>query len=274
MMAMESVTESSDAGHVDEDDRASRNLRREHEDEGMTMIRIQPAKGHEVVAEHIIERIRSGEWAPGQKLPNLVELAASYGIGRTTIREAISALKATGWLQVRHGSGTYISEVLPEPDRGGTVTLFRDAESLREILEVRKVLETGSAMLAAEKRTEADLTHMRQILKRMEDSLIGHDTELGEQADVEFHLAIAQASQNKLMAQLMDSLAQQLNATIRETRLIWFYQEEQTAAALLEEHRRIYQRIAERDALGARDAIFEHLTKVEQKLKQATAREG
>ncbi len=64
----------------------------------MRQMKIETPKGHELVAEDILRRIREGEWQPGLRLPSVVELAEAYGVGRSTIREAASALKAMGWL--------------------------------------------------------------------------------------------------------------------------------------------------------------------------------
>lgn len=237
--------------------------------------RVQPQKSHELLAEQMIEQIRSGAWSPGQKLPSVVDLSAAYGVGRSTMREAISALKATGWLFVRHGGGTFVSETLPNVATSTEESLFQHADSLKELLEVRKVLESGAAMLAATNHTEEDLKILSNILDRMEASLAEQSSVNGEQADVDFHLAIAAASHNSLLAQLMESLSQRLRETIRDTRTIWFSQEAATAARLYEEHRRIYEAIQSRLPEQAREAIVDHLTKVEamlQRLKSGASR--
>ena len=235
----------------------------------MRPMKIEARKGHEIVASHILEQIGNGELQPGQKLPSVVDLAAAYGVGRSTIREAISALKAMGWLDVRHGGGTFVCAELPGRASSGASDLFRDAESVLELLEVRKALETEAAALAAERRTEADLERMQGILLRMEQVLVDEDTSEGEQADVQFHTAIATASGNSLLLQLMDSLSLRLSESIRRTRELWFYEEKATAERLLEEHRSIYKAIEGRDKTAAAALIAAHLAKVENVLKAA-----
>lgn len=235
----------------------------------MPTLKIETRKSHEIVARHMLDRIESGEWEPGRKLPSVVDLAAAYGVGRSTIREAVSALKAMGWLDVRHGGGTYVSKTLPQP--AGAPEWLQGAESIREILEVRKVLERGTAALAAQRRGEAHLEALRQVLRRMELGLAADDSAESERADVDFHASIAAASGNSLLVSLMESLNQRMNETIRKTRELWFYEEKASAERLLNEHRSIYQAIADGDPLQAETLIGAHLAKVENVLNRALA---
>ncbi|RIX53983.1 FadR family transcriptional regulator [Paenibacillus nanensis] len=236
----------------------------------MRNMKIETEKGHEIVGRLILENITRGEWEPGAKLPSVVELSARFGVGRSTIREALSALKATGWLDIRHGGGTFVKKVLPSETAQGGASPFQEADSILELLEVRKILETGTSALAAERRTEEDLAKLSAILDRMNISLQSNDTAGGEQADVEFHAAIAEASRNSLLTQLMGSLAQRLGETIGKTRELWFYQQKSTSERLLDEHRSIYNAIAEGDAALASQLIRDHLNKVESTLRHLT----
>jgi GntR family transcriptional repressor for pyruvate dehydrogenase complex len=237
----------------------------------MRQLKIEPPKGHELVAEDILRRIREGEWPPGRRLPSVVELAEAYGVGRSTIREAASALKAMGWLDVRHGGGTFVRLELPNERRDGADKLFQGADSLIELLEVRKTLEIGAVSLAAERRSEEHLAKLRDLLADMEESLDRHDTSEGERADAEFHMTIAYASGNSLLIQLMESISGRFAGSIRQTRELWFYREQATAARLLAEHRLIYEAIENRDKSRSAALISEHLSKVEQVLRDALA---
>lgn len=239
----------------------------------MRDMKIETEKGHEIVSRLLIGRIVGGEWEPGARLPSVVELTGQFGVGRSTIREALSALKATGWLDIRHGGGTFVKKILPPVNEGaqGVSSLFQEAASILEILEVRKILEDGTSALAAERRTEEDLLKLQAILDRMEFALRQNDTIQGEKADVDFHAAIAAASRNSLLIQLMDSLTQRLSDTIGKTRELWFYQEKSTAERLLEEHRSIYSAIQQKNKELAAKLIGEHLAKVESVLKGAVS---
>lgn len=232
----------------------------------MRNMKIETEKGHEIVSRLILERISSGEWEPGAKLPSVVELSQQFGVGRSTLREALSALKATGWLDIRHGGGTFVKKVLPSDNVHGS-SLFQEASSILEILEVRKLLEAGTSSYAAERRTDEDLAKLQAILDKMEHALLQGDTVEGERADVEFHTAIAAASRNSLLIQLMESLTQRLSETIGKTRELWFYQEKSTAERLLDEHRSIFEAIRAGNTELANRLIGEHLTKVETVLR-------
>jgi GntR family transcriptional repressor for pyruvate dehydrogenase complex len=233
----------------------------------MRHMKIEPQKGHELVADHILHQIQEGEWQPGQRLPSVVELAEAYGVGRSTIREAVSALKAMGWLDVRQGGGTFVKAVLPNETKSGADQLFQGAASLIELLEVRKALEIGAASLAAERRTSDDLSRLRQLLSVMEHSLDRNETSEGERADAEFHMAIAAASGNSLLIQIMESISDRFTGSIRQTRELWFYREKATAARLLHEHRIIYEAIENQDKQRATKMISDHLSKVEHVLR-------
>ena len=240
----------------------------------MRQMKIETPKGHELVAENILRRIREGEWLPGQRLPSVVELAEAYGVGRSTIREAASALKAMGWLDVRHGGGTFVKEELPHEAKNGAERLFQGADSLIELLEVRRTLEIGAASLAAERRKPEDVAKLRKLIETMESCLERNDTSEGERADAEFHMAIAAASGNSLFVQLMESLSDRFAGTIRQTRELWFYREKATASRLLDEHRTIFEAIEQGDKQRATELVSEHLSKVEQVLREALAPSG
>lgn len=234
----------------------------------MRKMKIETEKGHEIVSRILLERIKGEELLPGDKLPSVVDLSQSFGVGRSTIREALSALKAMGWLDIRHGGGTFVSKTLPAAEQHGAGSLFREAESLREILEVRKVLEAGTAELAASRRTEEDLVKLEAILDRMERAALHNDTAESERADVDFHTAIGAASHNSLLNELMSSLTQRLTETIGRTRELWFYREQSTSIRLLDEHRAIYDAIAASDAELSVQRLQEHLSKVDAVLKR------
>ena len=230
---------------------------------------VQPQKGSEMVLEQIRERIISGDLPPGSKLSSVVDLAANFGVGRSTVREALSALKAMGWIQIRQGGGTYVSTELPnEADdmnsNSGFNSLFQHAESIKEILEVRKVLETGCASLAAENCSEEDIAALESILLQMEKNLAVDEE--GEKADVLFHLQIAKATQNALLINMMQSLSERMQETMKESRKLWFYGEHASARRLLQEHTEIVAAIKARDESSAGDRMLQHISKVEKVL--------
>ncbi|MFS0722823.1 FadR/GntR family transcriptional regulator [Paenibacillus sp. 1P07SE] len=232
----------------------------------------RPLKNSEWVMQDLLRQLNERELAPGDRLPSVVDLAARYGVGRSTIREALSAIKAMGRLDIRQGGGTFVIESPtppPHPAQLQPEAWLDRSRSLRHILEVRQVLETGAALLAASHRTEADLEQLRQTLAEMEAEL--DDERAGEQADIRFHLQIAAATCNPVIADLMASLSGRLHESMKDTRALWFYSERSSSERLLREHRAIYEAIAAGDGPEAARLMGQHIAKVEQVLDERGA---
>ncbi|MCD9020810.1 FadR/GntR family transcriptional regulator [Cohnella silvisoli] len=228
----------------------------------MVFQQISPQKGSEIVMQQIKQQIESGEFAPSSKLPTVVDLAASFNVGRSTIREALSGLKAMGWVTIRHGGGTFVSSQLPREsnaEAGGG--FFYQTQMLQEVLEVRKFIEVGCASLAAQRRTDEDMKELSDILVQMENTLDQDDE--NELADIRFHLCIAKASHNSLLIAMMESLTERLQVSMKESRRLWFFADRTSAEGLLEEHRMIYEAIAAMDEKLAADRVMQHIAKVD-----------
>ncbi|MFD1953547.1 FadR/GntR family transcriptional regulator [Paenibacillus thailandensis] len=232
----------------------------------------RPLKSYEWVMRDIKTKMEDGEYEQGARLPSVEKLAVQYGVGRSTIREALGALKALGMLDIRQGGGTFVRSVRPEAESGTGSPLHPGmlqpdvwadrALPLRHLLEVRRVLETGCAALAATNRSESDLALLKERLDEMERTL-GNE-EASEQADVGFHRSIAAATHNPVLSELMDSLSNKLHVHMRDMRALWFYAERSTAERLLREHAAIYEAIAAGDAKAAAGKMERHIAKVEQ----------
>ncbi|WP_248925242.1 FadR/GntR family transcriptional regulator [Paenibacillus hamazuiensis] len=231
----------------------------------MNFNRIKPKKGSEIVLEQIRTSIENGSLKPGDKLASVVELAGSFGVGRSTVREALSALKAMGWLDIQQGGGTYVSKELPRDKPASTGGLYQ-TEPFREVLEVRKFIEAGCASLAAKRRTESDLAGLENTLRTMADTL--DDEAAGEQADIAFHLQIARAAHNSLLLQTMESLHQRLQDSMKESRRLWFYGERASAERLLAEHTAIYEAIRDGNEALAAERMAQHIDKVDAVLQK------
>lgn len=235
----------------------------------MQPIKVETEKGHEIVQRVILSQIEDGSLQPGQKLPSVVDLSASFGVGRSTIREAISALKAMGWIEVKHGGGTFVSKVLPAA-QGNANNPFEATKNVKELLEVRIWLESGSAALAAEHRNEDDVVRLQQIVSSMQQAVELDDTEMSEQADIDFHLAIATASHNELLNTLMGSLTSMLTATMRQTRQLWFFEKKSSSTLLLQEHCAIADAIIAQNIKLSTKLMQAHLQKVMKVLNRSS----
>ena len=188
----------------------------------MEVTRLTKRNHYEEIAEQIKLLITSGKLKVGDKLPSTKEMSEQFGVGRSTTREALSALKAMGWIEIRQGGGCRVISSSPaEITFPELQSLRSNRETLLELLEVRQSLEVSNAAIAAQKRTEADLSGLNRLILDMEHS-VGDDLE-GERTDLLFHLTLAKATHNRIMVQLFESITNQMEMAIREIRRAELY---------------------------------------------------
>ena len=207
------------------------------------------------VARQIEQSIRTGEIAPGKRLPSERDLAASFGVSRPTIREAMIALEIAGLVEIRTGSGIYVLAPIAQ-----TEPQIADAgPGPFEVLKARLLIEAETAALAAEHISQAQLDELAQALAEMEQSAASQGAEeLMEQADRRFHCIIAEASENSALASSVSWLWALRNRS-ELSQLFHRRVREEGIHPSLDEHRRIYAAIAARDAQAARQAMQTHL---------------
>lgn len=233
----------------------------------MSFQRVQTKKIYEAVAEQIEAMIINKQLLPGEKIASVQALAKQFEVGQPAVREALSALRAKGYLEMRQGEGTFVREYDQAVVGHAIATaVLMNPQQIRELLEVRKFLEVGAAGRAALRREASHLRMMRESLHEMEQHL--DDEAVGERADVDFHLAIAKASGNGILQQLMHTVAGSMTATIRDSRRLWLYSDASSAKQLLNEHQAIYKAIEEGNREQAEQLMFQHLDKVEQTMYQ------
>lgn len=224
--------------------------------------KIKPKKIYEEVAEAIHGMIRNGQLKPGDKLDSVQQLAENFQVGRSAIREALTALRAMGLIEIRQGEGTYVREFeTSQISFPLSTAILMNPEDTAHLLEVRKILEAGTVFSAAEKRTDIQLKAMEDALEEMKRA--NGNEELGEKADLQFHLAIAESSQNPLLISLMNHVSGLMGETMKETRRLWLYSKQTTTDRLHDEHYAIYKAIKEQDAETARSLMLSHIESVE-----------
>lgn len=228
--------------------------------------KITSKKIYEIVTQQIQDMVKSGELKPGDKLDSVEQLAKNFNVGRSAVREALSALKAIGLVEMKQGEGTYIKEYdFSQLTSSVASSSLLTSKEIFEFYEVRKIIETGSATLAAQRRTQAELDKMQEALAEMAQAS-GNEA-LGEQADVKFHLAIAEATHNSVLIKLMHQISDTVCETMREARRAWLYSEETSLEKLYQEHVSIYKAIEQREASLAQQLMLAHLVKVEEGAK-------
>ncbi|MFK7692895.1 FadR/GntR family transcriptional regulator [Paenibacillus sp. HJGM_3] len=233
----------------------------------MEITKISPRKIYEEIADQIKQQIVSGRLQPGQKLPSTRELTESYQVGRSTMREALSMLKAMGLIEIRQGEGCFVRAMDDrELDVPQFEHLFTSKEAIFDLLEARKALETANAGLAAAKRDDQDLQRLEAILADM-DSELGTEA-VGEKQDMRFHMALAEATHNPIMVKLLQTISAQVEVTIRETRRLQLYRNKSLTRRFWLEHRAIYEAIRDRDAVRAQAEMGDHLYYVEEQIRE------
>ena len=188
----------------------------------------------------------------GEKIPNEFELAEKFGVGRSTIREAVKGLVSQGMLEVRRGSGTYVISAYPAEEDPLGLGRYDDKYQLAlELFDVRLMIEPEIAAYAAMNATEGDVEELRRLCNEVEE--IYRSGENHVRKDIELHTAIARCSKNRvveILVPLIDSAVHTFaNVTHRELM-------EET----IETHRAVVDAIERHDQVGARCAMVMHLT--------------
>ena len=225
----------------------------------MKSIRVQ--KIYEQVADRIVEMIKTGGLKPGDRLDSVEQLAKSFGVSRSAVREAISGLRAMGIVDVRQGEGTFVGDARAASfTLSAAGTLIQKREDIRELSELRRILEVGAAGVSALNRSEEDLRSMEVALREMETAL--GTGEVGEKADLAFHMALFKGTRNRMLIDLLSNVTDITLESMRETRRLILYSEERLVC-LLEEHRKIYEAIEKQDSVAAEKAMADHLAAVD-----------
>jgi GntR family transcriptional repressor for pyruvate dehydrogenase complex len=209
--------------------------------------------------EQVIEFVRSmiarGELHPGDRLPAERDLAARIGVSRPTVRAGLGALAAMGVTESRHGSGTYIPSGPPRLD--SEALSFQAALhglTREKMYEARRVLEVSAAGLAAERATPEHLAAIAEEVASLFATM--DDPQEFLVHDIKFHRAVAAASDNAIIASLVEMVSALYYERRRETAARATNTNLHDAAQL---HRRIYQAIRARDTDQARHLMNEHL---------------
>lgn len=214
------------------------------------------------VARRLVDYLLSGGVEPGTRMPSERQLAEAFGVGRSAVREAIAALSLIGLIEVRHGDGTYLkrpdSPLLPQVVEWG---LLLGEQRTRDLVEARQKIETVLAGLAAQRRGEDDLERLESALARMRDAV--QQEQLVDDfvnADIAFHLHLAEAAGNTALRDVHASIQALLRAWIG--RVIAAGHGELS----YEEHVPIMEAVRNRDVIAAEAAMEAHMESAARRL--------
>jgi len=162
----------------------------------------------QALIDRLLSMISEGYWMPGEKLPPQRELAASLGVGMSTLREALQSLQTMGILKMLHGDGTYLEDSPSQViySHMVTVSLAMSKNNMQMLFDARGVIETGFAFFAAEHATEEQIKKLFQILEDERQAILDSSHDQIHSLDLEFHKTIAEIADNDFLQQIIDSL--------------------------------------------------------------------
>lgn len=229
---------------------------------------IKPARVSDTIADQIMALIRKGALHPGQKLPAERELMSQLKVSRASVREALLKLEAKGLIYSRQGGGTFVAEELTPTITDPLAHLIHDnPDALSDVLECRHGLEVLAASHAAVRATPTVRESIKERFIDLEAAYRRRDLALEAKADTDFHMAIAEASNNVALIHLTRSLFNLLGDQVIHN---WerIYQQQESRDAIHAQHKAILDAILARDADRARAAAQTHLAYVGRCLRE------
>lgn len=235
---------------------------------------IQPVKrvrAYEDIVHQLVELVRKGELKPGDRLPPERELATAFGVGRPTLRQALTVMIQAGVFEVRPGSGVFLCKPLSEThgqvgNNPLAMLLMTEHKDLRHILELRVGVEGEAAYLAALRREPEHVVRLTQAFANLEEAYATRGVAIDE--DYQFHYAIAEATGNPVFIKVMASLADLFLQGFQQTTQV-FYADPGRAEINIQEHRQIFAAVLDQRPEEARAAMMRHLKRVFGRLDEA-----
>lgn len=228
---------------------------------------VRTSRLYEQIVQQIEESIVKGALKPGDQLPAERELAQRFGVSRTAVREAVKALREKGLVEAYSGRGTFITDGTTHAVRQSLDLMVKmgQSEGSTHLAEVRAILEPEIAALAATRIQEPELVTMREAVAVMDRA--GQDPEAYIEADLDFHLALAEGAANPLILSLLDSIV----GLLREQRLRIFRVSGGPERGQIH-HKRILEAVERHDAERAREAMRAHLEQVREDSQASPSR--
>ena len=218
---------------------------------------IKKIRIHEEVFSQIRRLIRDGRFKAGDQLPSERELAETFRVSRTSVREALRALESQGLIVSRTGMGNFVADLPVESLVGPLAKMLIDEKrTLADVFEMRRLIEPHIAALAAERATERDIAQLKRIVAKQTEAVGRGET--GVEADAELHYSIGRATQNQALQKLISGLMEILGRSREES-----LQTLQRRRASIEAHRKIIAAIGRHDQTRARNEMLYHIEQVE-----------
>src|SRR5712691_9200645 len=218
---------------------------------------VRTSRLYEQIVQQIEESVLNGSLKPGDQLPAERELAQRLGVSRTAVREAVKALREKGLVEAYSGRGTFVTDGTSQAIRQSLDLMIKigQPDGSTHLAELRAILEPEIAALAATRAEEQYVTTMRDAVAVMDRARQDPDAYI--EADLDFHLALAEAAANPLILSLIDSIV----GLLREQRMRIFKVDGGPERGQFH-HKRILEAIEQRNPEKAREAMRAHLQQV------------
>ncbi|MEO8393376.1 MAG: FadR/GntR family transcriptional regulator [Chloroflexota bacterium] len=219
------------------------------------------------ITDRVLSLIREQQLRPGDKLPPERELALLMGVSRATVREALRSLAMINVVELRHGSGSYVTSLEPKLLVENFALVFSLTDnSFLQLIEAREVIEPGAMALAAQRITDEEIAQLEDILERSRECL-QHPPPDFAQLDIEFHIKTAEFSRNVLLTRIMQAIAQMSIASSQRTAGESISVRTRRVERAIRMHQRILDALKAHDPELARQRMLEHLLAVEDTLR-------
>ncbi len=222
---------------------------------------VQSSRLYEQIVHQIEEAVLNGILKEGDQLPAERQLAQQFGVSRTAVREAIKTLHEKGLVEALAGRGTFVTDGSSNSMRQSLDRIVKSGQpnGIASLIEFREILEPEIAALAATRASEQDIAGMQDAVRLMDAAQ--QDADVFIEADLDFHLGLAEAAANPLVLSLIDSIV----GLLREQRLYMFHSAEGPARGQFH-HKRILEAVMSHNPEKAREAMRAHLGQVREGL--------
>jgi GntR family transcriptional repressor for pyruvate dehydrogenase complex len=230
---------------------------------------IKSKRLYEEIVEQIKQLITNGRLKPGDRLLAERELAEQFQVSRASVREAIRTLEMLGVIDIRPGEGTFVRGT-DSDDIIRPLAMFLAVEraSLLDMFEMRRIFETATAGLAAERASLEELDQIASALENMRERLNVMDPEKGEEFDAAFHYSVAEATHNSLLTKLFKTVSEEFAKANSVARRQLYHDNVKNAQKIIDQHSEILEAIRSRSPQAASEAMLVHLKFAESELRK------
>ena len=215
-------------------------------------MREKKLKRSEEIARQIICAIRDNKYTVGQQLPTERQLTEMYGVGRSTIREAVKTLSADGIVVVQQGRGTFVRNTNGFHDDPLGIIKMDSYDRLKQQLEARMLLEPQIALAAVRTATSSDIEKLEYLCETY-NSINGYGDDMVE-LDIEFHKTVAKCTYNEVLVRIIPMICD----TVRDSGT-YMYDSRESHTKARKAHERIVRALKNRDAISARYYMEQHI---------------